>query len=744
VEATLVDQTFQKNLKLLQKKNPPLFQKISHLKPRAWKREAGRLVHIESGRSFHDPDDPLFEAESLFENRGEDSFPFLALFGIGLGHFYSASKEWLKEKEERHLFVYEDDLEVIYHFLHTDVAGEMLQDPQVFVDQISFVTIEQEKIFLHLLASSEDLQKVPHLDLVVYPEKLRSSPDKCYKFQSTLKMGWETLLLRLELFHAYNFTNNVENLLRMNECYSLRKLKDSMAGIPVIICGAGPSLLESIDQLKAVQDRALIVAGSTAINILNQHSIQPHLCIAADPTLNHFGKVAYQTSFEGFYCVTSRVYPDATALIPGTKLHIPLQLSREECWINELLGLTGINIEEGRAVETGNSVTTFSTYLAKFLGCSEALIVGADFSYDEEMKRYPVKQLMHPLIEEMKGARAPPHLKIEMAQRTDVESPFTVTSAFLNEMEVIQSFLKRNPDFRLYHAREKTARLAQLKQMDLIDFVEKFEPREEKLDLYLRSRVQEEECNKITKEETLRAVQEMRDSLERVIDRVNQLESLIGEESLLSETEYGRISEKLEREPSFLHLFSDTVYFLKKRIRFRTLLHGKEREVKEERKEILYWVKKLAKAHLRVIEDCAIKEKNLQPLFVTAPNGQESYPSHAVYHRTEETQQGTTHSYFYEGGQLRTRFSEVEGALDGDLHQFYPDGSPLRTLSFSEGKHVGQESWWDAEGNQNFFAHLVEGKLEGAAWYNRFDGKKGCRGLFHQGQKEEWEEFYDA
>ena len=52
---------------------------------------------------------------------------------MGLGYDYLTLKKWLKEAEVRHLVFMEDDLGVVYYWLHTPLATEMLKDPQVTI-----------------------------------------------------------------------------------------------------------------------------------------------------------------------------------------------------------------------------------------------------------------------------------------------------------------------------------------------------------------------------------------------------------------------------------------------------------------------------------------------------------------------------------------------------------------------------------------------------------------------------------
>ena len=57
-----------------------------------------------------------------------------------------------------------------------------------------------------------------------------------------------------------------------------------MTGVPAMIVAAGPSLNRNIEDLKAVEGRALIVAVDTAVRPLLTAGVQPHLAVSVDPS----------------------------------------------------------------------------------------------------------------------------------------------------------------------------------------------------------------------------------------------------------------------------------------------------------------------------------------------------------------------------------------------------------------------------------------------------------------------------
>ena len=88
--------------------------------------------------------------------------------------------------------------------------------------------------------------------------------------------------------------NSFTNLKHMATSPDVGELKDQFKEVPFIVIGAGPSLDDSIDFLRNVQDKAIIVASNSPYRKLINSGIRPHLVVTADPmrpTLSGFQDV---------------------------------------------------------------------------------------------------------------------------------------------------------------------------------------------------------------------------------------------------------------------------------------------------------------------------------------------------------------------------------------------------------------------------------------------------------------------
>ena len=77
--------------------------------------------------------------------------------------------------------------------------------------------------------------------------------------------------------------NTFENLPIIASSPDVSEIGDGMKNIPFILVGAGPSLDESIDFLKSVQDKSIIVCSNSPLRKLLHNGIKPHLVVTADP-----------------------------------------------------------------------------------------------------------------------------------------------------------------------------------------------------------------------------------------------------------------------------------------------------------------------------------------------------------------------------------------------------------------------------------------------------------------------------
>nr|NGX51616.1 hypothetical protein [Chlamydiota bacterium] len=98
------------------------------------------------------------------------------------------------------------------------------------------------------------------------------------------------LILAIELtvglyrdFGIPQLMNTFANLSAAESVQCGEALFGKFVGTPAIICGAGPSLEKSLDQLRELENRALIFGGGSALVPLSRSGVPIHFAVAIDP-----------------------------------------------------------------------------------------------------------------------------------------------------------------------------------------------------------------------------------------------------------------------------------------------------------------------------------------------------------------------------------------------------------------------------------------------------------------------------
>ena len=152
--------------------------------------------------------------------------------------------------------------------------------------------------------------------------------------------------------------------------------------IPFILVGAGPSLDESIDFLKQVQDKAIIITSNSPYRKLINNGIRPHMVVTADPlspTLAGFENI----SLEGvpLACPFS-AYPEIVKRFSGRIM--------TWCTFNPIVDI--LKDRTGRKPGTNilekGTVSACVLDISRLLGSRKVLLVGQDMAIRDDGRYY--------------------------------------------------------------------------------------------------------------------------------------------------------------------------------------------------------------------------------------------------------------------------------------------------------------------------------------------------------------------
>ena len=306
------------------------------------------------------------------------------VYGLGMGYHYDTLRSWLDDKAERELVFLEDEMGAIEALEKEGKFDQIFSHPKVhLIPMMPGAEIEQ---FCLEVARQFPSSKVKIMALNGYKETKKERfeliVEGLYRAVSIISaMQLETL------YHHQLFKNLIVNYARVPDAFLVNALAGRFKGVPAIICGAGPSLQESIPEIQKLEDRAMIFAGGSTIAALTHHGIQPHIAAAVDPNPSEFNCLKLNSLQNTPLVYANRVLPKIFSTFSGPLGYVRTGTGGlSEHLMEERLKLSGPSIEEV-SDPNGMSVTTLCISIASAMGCDPIILTGVDLAYTGE-KRY--------------------------------------------------------------------------------------------------------------------------------------------------------------------------------------------------------------------------------------------------------------------------------------------------------------------------------------------------------------------
>ena len=306
------------------------------------------------------------------------------VYGVGLGHYYDALRPWLEESPVRELIFIEDEMAMIEGLEREGRFDQIFSHPKVHLlpvmpgADIDELCMEAARAFVS--------NKIEVMAIRSYKE----AKGKRFEKMREGLLRASTLIDAMQkesLFHHQLFKNLIQNYPRIPGSFFVNGLKGRFKGVPAVICGAGPSLKESIPALKKLENRALIFAGGSTVSALTNLGVQPHFAAAVDPNPSEWSCLKRNKLQDVPFVFASRVLPKIFTSFNGPLGYVQTFTGGpSEQLMEERLGLTGHPLEE--AVDSnGMSVTTLAVSMAVAMGCDPIVMTGVDMAYTNK-KRY--------------------------------------------------------------------------------------------------------------------------------------------------------------------------------------------------------------------------------------------------------------------------------------------------------------------------------------------------------------------
>lgn len=349
-----------------------IFERNLELWSRHCPKEAVQLQYVECSPSR--PEDDGEEALEWKETIDLASVTALFVYGVGQGGYYRALKEWLKADSERHAVFLEDDAEALIRLFYSEKTTELLCDPQVSL------------YYFHSVSDADQIFDRVFWDFPMtqwgFEANVRYKESKKIEFialreQLSYDAAIKNSLLKEYLDYGIVFFRNFyANMRKINKAYLGNALFGKFKEIPAIICGAGPSLQKNVAWLEKAKGKALIFAGSSALNALAAAKIDPDIAAGIDPNEMQEKRLKKLSSLNFPFFYRNRLHPGALDLVNGEKLYItgsggyPIS-----GFFESRLGIEGEWVEEGR------NVVNFCLEIACEMGCNPIIFAGMDLAF---------------------------------------------------------------------------------------------------------------------------------------------------------------------------------------------------------------------------------------------------------------------------------------------------------------------------------------------------------------------------
>lgn len=465
---------------------------------------------------YHSSTDAAQESRRWFSKLNLDQIELLYVYGIGLGYDYVTLKAWLKKAPNRRVVFLENDLAVIHRFFETPLATQLLKHPQVMLHY--FEGLDEPRSPLTELYWSFMTTNMTISALRCYakqrPTEYRELEHKLL-YDATLRHA----LVEEYLSYGVSFFRNFyPNLLSLPGSYLGDALANKFQGVPAIICGAGPSLNKQFQLLGQLTDKALIFAGGSALNVLTEAKIAPHLGAGVDPNPEQYKRL--QSTIPTLpFLYRNRLYHEALKLVEGPRLYITGSGGYDvAAWIEEQLDLTSAQVEEGF------NVVNFCIDIARVWGCNPIVLVGMDLAFTD-MEAYAKG-----VIKKSKVSRSSlqgEDLDSTAILRPDIFGhPVYTLWKWIAESYWIGDFAKEYPEITLLNATEGGIGFPGVENVSLeavakAHLQESCQPKER-----LQKEMQGATIPHVTKEKVIEVMRALQDSLNRC---QSQLEILIME-----------------------------------------------------------------------------------------------------------------------------------------------------------------------------------------------------------------------
>nr|WP_029779243.1 6-hydroxymethylpterin diphosphokinase MptE-like protein [Leptospira kirschneri] len=334
--------------------------------------KTGHPVLIAEGIALHSLMDPITESKRLLEGlKKEDEERVFLFFGAGIGYVVQES---LKFKNVTAVWM-EVVPEVLRYALSIFDYSDFLESGRL---RILLSPILEEDLYSAFRGiSGFPISFIPHRGSNRWKkdsyEELRFISESFFHKKDVNI----STLTRFEKIWTRNFISNLPQLTSMQPIRSLFGICKGKADI--LVCGAGPSLILSLNDIKTYRKNLILIAVDTALMVLWNFGIDPDLVFSVDPQV-------LNTKYLEGYNGNAKIVFDPTSSYHSLRLSGEFKNGFFTSSPFPLIRILSSKPEEEiGVVDFGGSVSTNAVSLAEKMKARNILLVGQDLSFPNKL-----------------------------------------------------------------------------------------------------------------------------------------------------------------------------------------------------------------------------------------------------------------------------------------------------------------------------------------------------------------------
>ena len=319
-----------------------------------------------AGRYLHARREPSRRPRRTFSPDWVRNHPVVVFFGFGLGYEVEA---FLAESESEVAVVVEPDAGLFRTALERRDLTAVLDSPKA----VFLVDAEPDALAMVLRRYERRAPERSVLNASVLHH--REYFDRVDAVMEAAVSRARINANTLKRFGRLWVRNLIRNVAVLERSPGVRELTDRFAGLPALLCAAGPSLDLVLPRIKQLAERLLIVAVDTAVPALIQHGVEPDFAVVVDPqywNTRHLDRLAPRSTI---LISEASAHPRVFEI-----LHNPTYLCSSIFPLGSLLEET---VGEKGKLGTGGSVSTTAWDFARILGANPIYCIGLDLGFPQ-------------------------------------------------------------------------------------------------------------------------------------------------------------------------------------------------------------------------------------------------------------------------------------------------------------------------------------------------------------------------